>query len=291
MKILFAAPRYHTNQIPIVEGLLKSGHTVEFWAQFVGSSEDHSALEPVLMKESPVTSGMAAVRRRIYPGAKAESVNARKFIPSLFWVIARLRSMKPDLVITRERGRLTRIITIACKLCGIRKIILYIQDPLYRRPQKTNFRDRVKAHVMPGCIYTPIKYNAADPHMDYRLPHSYFVPLVYTPDDKRSPLHSQYCTDGTLHLLDIGKYRGYKYHFGAVEAMHLLPEGCRADLTIIGQCESDDEKEYRSRLWKKIDEYDLGSRIHLMSNVPYSEMRDIYSRYDMLLLPSRSESA
>ena len=49
MKILYVAPRYHTNQIPVVEGWLKNGHQVVFVSQVTNDSEDHSALTPIVL--------------------------------------------------------------------------------------------------------------------------------------------------------------------------------------------------------------------------------------------------
>jgi hypothetical protein len=46
MRILFVAPRYHTNQVEIVRTLLACGHQVWFHAATIGPTENHLAVVP-----------------------------------------------------------------------------------------------------------------------------------------------------------------------------------------------------------------------------------------------------
>ena len=55
MKFLFTAPRFHTNQVPIVKGLTEMGHEVRFFVVFVGATEDHTDCEPLVLKPSRTT--------------------------------------------------------------------------------------------------------------------------------------------------------------------------------------------------------------------------------------------
>ena len=49
MKIAFLAPRYHTNQIPLVEFLIKKKHQVFFYVTRIGLNEDHSIIKPIIL--------------------------------------------------------------------------------------------------------------------------------------------------------------------------------------------------------------------------------------------------
>ena len=51
MRFLFVAPRFHSNQFPIVKSLYKSGHKIEFFVQYIGKSEDHSIVESISHEE------------------------------------------------------------------------------------------------------------------------------------------------------------------------------------------------------------------------------------------------
>ena len=46
MRFLYVAPRYHTNQVPIIRGLKRKGHEVCFLSQYAGKVEDYSDLTP-----------------------------------------------------------------------------------------------------------------------------------------------------------------------------------------------------------------------------------------------------
>ena len=53
MHILYVAPRYHTNQIPIMEGWLAHGDEVQFLVQYAGQSEDYRVIQPVVLGYGP----------------------------------------------------------------------------------------------------------------------------------------------------------------------------------------------------------------------------------------------
>ena len=54
MRVLYVAPRYHTNQVPIMKGWIKEGHEVLFVSQLLGTGEDHRDIEPVILGYSSV---------------------------------------------------------------------------------------------------------------------------------------------------------------------------------------------------------------------------------------------
>ena len=54
MKLLYVAPRYHTNQVPIMRGFHKYDCKVMFMAQYEGVNEVHDNVDFYLLKKSPV---------------------------------------------------------------------------------------------------------------------------------------------------------------------------------------------------------------------------------------------
>src|SRR5690625_5554899 len=57
MRILFVAPRFHTNQVPLMEALLAGGHQVQFHVERVRPSEDHSLVTPRVIPGDPAVAG------------------------------------------------------------------------------------------------------------------------------------------------------------------------------------------------------------------------------------------
>ena len=49
MRFLYVAPRYHTNQIPIMKGLIENGHEVRFFGHYAGRIEDYAYVKPEII--------------------------------------------------------------------------------------------------------------------------------------------------------------------------------------------------------------------------------------------------
>ena len=45
MKFLYVAPRYHTNQMDIMQGLTQLGHEVRFISHYAAIIEDYSCVD------------------------------------------------------------------------------------------------------------------------------------------------------------------------------------------------------------------------------------------------------
>ena len=48
MRFLYVAHRYHTNQAPIMKGLVEHGHEVCFISHYRGEIEDYDYITPVI---------------------------------------------------------------------------------------------------------------------------------------------------------------------------------------------------------------------------------------------------
>jgi hypothetical protein len=55
MKLLFVAPRYHTNQVQLIKKLLEKNHDISFHVACIGHTEDHSLVKPVQFKQSKLS--------------------------------------------------------------------------------------------------------------------------------------------------------------------------------------------------------------------------------------------
>ncbi|MDE7199593.1 MAG: hypothetical protein K2O15_12025, partial [Lachnospiraceae bacterium] len=49
MKFLYVAPRYHTNQMDIMKGLVQEGHEVRFISHYAALIEDYSCVTPIVL--------------------------------------------------------------------------------------------------------------------------------------------------------------------------------------------------------------------------------------------------
>ena len=298
MKILIAAQRYHTNQIPICQALKADGHEVEYFVQARGTVEDHSVVVPKQMKLSLLGRLIDRRLKKKYDASTYESKLVDSFVPSLWWMIREVRRYRPDVVIMRYRMPSNLVVNLACKLCGIKVRILYNQTGLYtHKSEKLSFKKKLVFSLFPKVRMTTVKihdvfdlkYRGDEFHI---LPHDYFLPYVHEPNpeaEKRS-----YFKEGILNILDVGKYRPFKNHFVLVNAIKILKD--REELkdihfTILGQASVPEEIKYYEDLQKHAAECGVSEFITFRTHIPYSEMMKLYYDNDVFILTSKEEQA
>ena len=292
MKILYVAPRYHTNQVPIMKGWNECGVEVDFLAQYEGISEVHDYVQFFLMEPTKGSQRLFKKIEATNPPDVAESIKIKKFSPRLLDVYKKLKKSKPDIVVLREFSKVNAIVIIACRLAKIKKIVMYVQAPIYNFKQEMKVGKKLfRKCFFTSCTFTPVLYkgNERSENKIYSYPGSprYFIPLVCDLDENEK----KYSHDGIIRILDVGKYRDYKNHFFLVEAIRNLTNKNNIHVTIIGQVSNSSEREYFDRLHNTIINYNLEKYIELKSNVPFYEMENIYREHDVLILPSTNETA
>ncbi len=298
MKILFIAQRFHTNQVPIVEGLLADGHEVEYFGQMVGTVEDHSIIVPKKIELSFLGKLVSAYLKKKCDAPTYESKMVTHFLPKYSWLKKEISRFNPDVVILRYRIPTCLLANRICKKLGIRSVILYNQTGLYtKKDKKESLKKRIIFSFFPKVRATTT--HAADiyelkRHMEdhYIKEHDYFLPYMckLNPD----AADRSYFKNGKLNILDVGKYRPYKNHFVLVNAVKLLKERNELDniaFTILGQASGAEEQDYFNRLQKQIDDNELGEYITLRTHIPFSEMPKLYLDNDVFILTSLEEQA
>lgn len=293
MKILYIAFRFHTNQIPIMHGWHQTGVETAFFAQYEGTIEEHEYVDFRLIGESLWSKIKFSLLACKYNAVELENKKLKGFVPSFFWLLKNIRSFSPDIVIIRERGVTCAVSNIVCKILGIKKVILYYQKPLADDDTFNNspFKKLIKNIFFPKVIYTPVLYFGKRPQSidinKQEAQHRYFVPLIY--ENKKNYRRDN--VSDVLKILDVGKYREYKNHFFLIEALKKFRGRTDLHVTIIGQISNSEEKKYFDNLKEKIEIYGLEELVELKGNVSYYEMQDIYQQFDVLILPSKYESA
>ncbi len=320
MKFLFTAPRYHTNQVPIVKGLKERGHEVRYFVVFIGATEDHTHCEPLVLKPSRTT---VREKRKLEKTMSAEVVESKiggHFIPDYAFLKQAFEAYMPDVVICREKTNLTLCVKTLCNDDRI-PCILYDQEPLYplkaseiyaKKAQEHSFLKRIQIKLnrvlnpdlrmlqqmrstsgFPTVRMTPVKYR--------RLPkersegqsdgNAFFVPFVA--EQTAAAANREYCKNGVIHILSVGKFRDYKNLPILVDTAKLLAEKTEFvwQITIIGQAFNKDEVAYYQKLEQTIREAGLEEKIKLKTNLPYYAMSEEYLKSDVFILTSKRETA
>lgn len=321
MKILFTAPRFHTNQSAIVKGLKEKGHDVRYFVVFVGATEDHSVVEPLVLKPSRTTVKEKKALLKTSDESSVESIIGGHFIPDFKFFLRAFEDFMPDVVICREKTNLTLYAKYMCDLHGI-PCVLYDQEPIYPSAKKEKTRPaqtknnsilkRISAKadkLFNGDRRLISKMRAASgfptvhmtPVMFDRLPKetpeggkkdkTFFIPFIGEYHAEASA--RVYREKGVLRILSVGKFRDYKNLKILPDAMEEMIK-CGFDgwfLTIVGQAASPDEKEYYNDVSLAFADKGLGDKVKILLNVPFSGMGQIYSDNDLFVLTSKREVA
>lgn len=295
MKVMYVAPRYHTNQVPIIEGFHKAGDEVVFISQYTGGTEDYSALEPVILGYSAYFRAVLSLYKKvkkIMGKTGSEFVFQSKFGPLPKRKYSKiLRKENPDIVIMRDRSVYNIGVTSVCKRYGI-PALLYTQSPLWEEEKEKGgiIRWCFRAKT-PKMRITPV-LGKENERKARRKPGSYYVPFVMEPhmsfDEK------EHFLDNKIQILGVGKYVGQKRH----EMILQLAEDLKNrdsfvpfHITIVGVVVTQEQKDYIARMERFIEEHKLEEYITLKRNYTIQQVYEEYRKADIFVLPSKGEVA
>ena len=292
MNILYVAPRYHTNQVPIVQGWLKENHQVLFISQFKSISENYSLLEPVCLGYSKLFIPILRIYQNLAKHSLKGNANPTYFqvhygFPPFFSLKKIMKENRPDIAILRDRSIYTAVVNFYCRKYGI-KTILYNQTPLWEKNEKKD--DLLHVCIRKACPQvrmTPV-YGKKDENNILRK-NSYYVPFVVEP---RYSIHQKpHFLDGRINILCVGKFEPRKHHKELVAILAKLRERENISLTLVGECSLDIHKQYLKELEDVISQMGLQSQVTIKTNCLQEQVFEEYYKADLFVLPSTGEFA
>lgn len=308
MRFLYVAPRYHTNQMDIMKGLIEHGHEVCFISHYAALIEDYSYVTPVVLGYSRLYQLFDYLYVHVIHRKRPEAIVFK--IQHGFPPMRRLKKLicdfRPDVVILRERSAYSMAAYLVCRKKGY-PCILYNQNPLWSEPVKKDLAHRIVAKLSPKLRMTPV--------MGIRQPgtsikeNDYFVPFVMEP--RRAPGERTYFENDTVHILCIGKYEPRKHHLMLLQVVEELLQnqksagaspvaadggahGCdmhRIHLTLIGEATMPFQKENCEQIRQYVAEHHMEDMVTIKTNVPRREMEAEYLAADLYVIPSTREMA
>lgn len=156
MRFLYVAPRYHTNQIPIMKGLKEQGHQVYFFSHYKGRIEDYSYVIPEIIGYSPLFLLMEAVYIRIHEKKNPMAGDWKLLhgFPPILKMYCRIKKVHPDIVIIRERSVYSIVTYLICRMLKMRAI-LYNQSPVCEE-RKSDMAHKLVKRLTPRVRMTPV---------------------------------------------------------------------------------------------------------------------------------------
>lgn len=304
MRFLYVAPRYHTNQIPIMRGLKREGHEIIFLSQYAGKLEDYSEVTPVVIGYSSVYMFFDKIymrlmsRKNILAGDKKIKCG----VPKISILAKNIRESGADVAILRERSVYS---IFAYLLCRKHKIpaILYNQSPLWEDYIKNDLPHRLMRKLTPKVRMTPV-LGTPGPNK-VKEPGAVFVPFVMEPAlkglDSEIPPKPIGGGRTKIEIFCIGKYEKRKNQRMLLEVIEELltekasvtksKEEPEIHLTIAGECTSLAHQDYYNSLEAFISEKHMESHVTLLKNLSREQVNAQYEKSDLFVIPSTAEPA
>jgi len=287
MNFLYIAPRFHTNQIPIMKGLKENGFSVSFFSHYAGNIEDYSYVQPEIIGYSPFFLCMNYIYTRVFRRNDPMAMDKKLLLgfPPFFKLAKRLKRVNPDIVIIREKSVYSMVCYFLCRLYGFRTI-LYNQSPVYGKV-KRDFMHWLVNSATPKVRMTPVM--GKETITDQKEEGTFFVPFVMEPEV--APEEKYFMRDGVIHILTVGKYEKRKNLIEMVKVFQSLEKEKPMVLTIVGECSTGFHKAYYQALEQYIIEHNLSNKVRLMKNLSREDMKREYQQADIFVLPSTREPA
>lgn len=284
MKILFVAPRFHTNQSTIVKTLINKGHRVYFHVSTIGPTEDYSNITPEIIEESI----LSIIRTKIFgDGGK----NKKGYFPKIIKYYSVIKKISPDILIIRRHGRVfSYMATFYGRLCKA-KIVFYDQIHssyyLKNHSQINNYFKKIKLLFILKFFnakwFTPLhnlNNNSNLPNRCYYLP---FAVDIKVNDEIK--------INNPVRLLTVGKYYKRKNHNLLINALSQLNGDNDFHLTIVGEVSNENHDIFFSEIKDLVKSKQMNNKIDFITNVPFNKMKSIYKSNDLFILPATDEPA
>ena len=287
MRVLYVAPRYHTNQVPIMKGWIREGHEVQFISQIVSRGEDHRDIVPLELGFSKLFSFFFKLENKIrgrHDPDEQFAVYSKKGFPPIFKLHRIVSEFKPDFAILRERSVYNIVVYQMCKRMQI-PCILYNQSPLWeKRRGKTSLTWKIVRRLSPSYRFT-VSLGEEGQGM-IRDEHTYYVPFVMEPHIR--PEQKIYFADGVVHFLFVARYVEWKNYDVVLPAfLNLVRKGLPVHLTTVGQVGSAAEEEFYQGVRQFVKDNELTSHITMVRDANRDKVFAEYGKADVFLLPSR----
>lgn len=288
MRVMYVAPRFHTNQSAVVKGWIERGDAVSFISHYKAIIEDYSYIEPIVLGYSPLYRLIDFLYVNVIHRKNPEAIvyKVQHGFPPILKLRKMIKSFRPDAVIVREKSMYSMVTYLLCKRQGF-PCILYNQNPLWSEPDKTDLLHRLVNKLSPEMRMTPV-LGVQKPGTTVKE-NDFFVPFVAEP--QAAPEERTYFADGRVNILCIGKYETRKHHLMLLEVAEELHDRYPIHLTLIGEATTRFQKEYHEKVEAYVKERHMEQFVTVKTNVPRKDMDGEYRNADIYVIPSTREMA
>lgn len=272
MKLLFFAPRFHTNQVNVVRILKEEGYSVTFHVERESIIEDYSTLKPV-----PIPFWEVQCFNRIYR------------INNLIKYYLKICKEEFNIIIIRDPNRISAIlVAIMAKFLGI-KIIFYTQMVInkdYTFLRRCIYNGLM--YIFNAKWYSPV-YGIRDKLIFNGISNLYYLPFPTELNFEKFVRNTNQVD--TVQILSVGKFQNRKNHLLLIRAILFLKNILNIKFKVIGEVTTAEHEYEYKRVLSFIEEKNMNDIVSISTNVKPSLMSSFYKEADIFVLPSHSEPA
>lgn len=280
MKILFIAPRYHTNQFAFVQKLISEGHIVKFFAIGIGNTEDHDLIMPEIIPCYCKSNNNI-------------SENASNEYPQIIKYYKMICSFNPDIIIVRGASNpIYSKLLFPLKIIKKFRIIYYTQGAKYVKKISLlrKIHDIICVRLLNISWFTPVLYYGTYNYNLIENKNITYLPFfVYSKVNKSKTAPN----DSTIKFLCISKYEPRKNIMALIDAIKEITDDniYNLELTIVGSTGTIEREEYYQKINKYINQLGIDKYVHTLKNIPYKQMNVHFNNNHVFVLPSKNEPA
>ncbi len=278
MRILFIAPRFHTNMVEWIRTLQVNNHEIFMSTLLSHDTEDHSLIRPIKFKLSI----FSKIINFIFGDG---GQNLKRGFPEIIIFFKYFKKVNPEIIIIRDLSRWFSILALFFSKIINTKIVIYSQNKIYN---KFNFRRKLLHNIV--CILfnpafiSPIK--GMESEGVNKLKNTYYVPFIAKKYNLKKN-NKKY-----FRILSIGKFTKRKNLIELIETIkELTNEGINIKLDIVSEVFTPEHFENLNKAFVKYDFSVKDSSMKIYINIPHKNIKNFYDKADLFILPSTAEPA
>ena len=283
-KVLFVVPRFHTNQFYLAKHLLEKEVEVNYLSVYVGGSENHKYLKPILSKPSTLINWFIKNKDPKY--ADGRTVLRKYSITSFRQCFKLYKDLKPDIIIVRN---LRHFISMQHFFIGVllrKKIFLFTLNHYH---EQISFKRKLfyrSLKLFGAKHYTPVLGDITKP----KIPNTLYIPFVMEKMVDNETVISKNKNAG-VQIMTIGKMNDQKKIKELVETLFRLDffDNKNNSLTIVSECIGKQHYAYLESIKKSILKNESQVKFHL--NIAHSKVFELLKKSDLFVLASHKELA
>jgi glycosyltransferase involved in cell wall biosynthesis len=289
MNIAFFAPRFHSNQVGLVNELLRQGHNVKFYVLHIGSSENYTCLSPILLPKSSI------MKCYHFKDSTDSPRIFEMYIPSLRFLCAQLFANKFDAIVFRGIHKYLYFYQLLMlRFIFQFKLVTYTQGSVY--VDKIDITTKIVSFIVRRVIrigwISPVLYRNYSVNLK-RKDFMFFIPFVTSFDSFRLgiPISDRNLNDYVV-ITSVGKFeprKGFEELILAFKNLFIRFDN-RLVLRLVGST-SFGRDQYFNNLVSFVRKLDLDHCVEFIRDVDHNSMPSILISTDIFVLNSRNESA